>query len=84
MFHTCIKSAYKAPFLALCCSTKKETYRIPTAQEILAGKKVLSTLDHKDGYWQVELDDYYVLSKLLLAALFHLNVIWLCVNLSKK
>ena len=39
---------------------KREHYRIPTAQEIsskLAGKKVFSTLDLKDGYWQVELDE---------------------------
>ena len=40
---------------------KREHYRIPTAQEIsskLAGKKVFSTFDLKDGYWQVELDNY--------------------------
>ena len=40
---------------------KREHYRIPTAQEIsskLAGKKVFSTFDQKDGYWQVELDNY--------------------------
>ena len=39
---------------------KREHYKIPTAQEIsskLAGKKVFSTLDLKDGYWQVELDN---------------------------
>jgi len=38
---------------------KCEHYRLPTAQEIssyLAGKTVFSTLDLKDGYWQVELD----------------------------
>ena len=38
---------------------KREHYRIPTIQEItsdLAGK-VFSTLDLKDGYWQVELDE---------------------------
>ena len=40
---------------------KREHYRIPTAQEIsskLTGKKVFSTLDLKNGYWQVELDDH--------------------------
>ena len=39
---------------------KREHYKIPTAQEIsshLAGKKVFSTLDLKDGYWQIELDE---------------------------
>lgn len=39
---------------------KREHYRIPTVQEIsseLAGKKVFSTVDLKDGYWQVELDE---------------------------
>ena len=39
---------------------KREHYRIPTIQEItsnLAGKKVFSTLDLKNGYWQVELDE---------------------------
>ena len=38
---------------------KREHYRIPTIQEIaseFAGKSVFSTLDLKDGYWQVELD----------------------------
>ena len=38
---------------------KREHYRIPTIQEIVrefAEKKVFSTLDLKDGYWQVELD----------------------------
>ena len=39
---------------------KREHYRIPMIQEVsseLAGKKVFSTLDLKDGYWQVELDE---------------------------
>lgn len=39
---------------------KREHYRIPTIQEVsseLAGKKVFSTLDLKDGYWQVELHE---------------------------
>ena len=39
---------------------KREHYRIPTIQEItsdLTRKKVFSTLDLKDGYWQVELDE---------------------------
>ena len=39
---------------------KREHYRIPTIQEIaseFAGMKVFSTLDLKDGYWQVELDN---------------------------
>jgi len=38
---------------------KHEHYEIPTIQEIASdfnGKKVFSTLDLKDGYWQVELD----------------------------
>ena len=38
---------------------EREHYRIPTIQEIacdLKGKVVFSTLDLKDGYWQVELD----------------------------
>ena len=45
---------------ALNDAIKREHYRIPTIQEIasdLAGKKVFSTLDLKDGYWQVELDE---------------------------
>ena len=45
---------------ALNNTIKREHYRIPTIQEIasdLAGKKVFSTLDLKDGYWQVELDE---------------------------
>ena len=36
---------------------KREHYKIPTVQEIpshLGGKKVFSTLDLKDGYWQIE------------------------------
>ena len=40
-------------------AVKREHYKIPTVQEIsshLAGKKVFSTLDLKDGYWQIELD----------------------------
>ena len=39
---------------------KREHYKIPTAQEIsshLAGKKAFTTLDLKDGYWQIELDE---------------------------
>ena len=38
---------------------KREHHKIPTIQEIsseLAGKKVFTTLDLKDGYWQIELD----------------------------
>ena len=38
---------------------KCKHYRIPTIQEITSefvGKKILSTLDLKDRYWQVELD----------------------------
>ena len=45
---------------ALNDAIKREHYWIPTIQEIasdLAGKKVFSTLDLKDGYWQVELDE---------------------------
>ena len=45
---------------ALNNAIKREHYQIPTIQEIasnLAGKKVFSTLDLKDGYWQVELDE---------------------------
>ena len=39
---------------------KREHYRIPTIREIASeftGKSVFSTLDLKDGYWQVELDE---------------------------
>ena len=39
---------------------KREHYRIPTAEDIsstLAGKRVFSILDEKDGYWQVQLDE---------------------------
>ena len=39
---------------------KREHYRIPTVQEIaskLGSKTVFSTVDLKDGYWQVELDE---------------------------
>lgn len=39
---------------------KQEHYRIPTMQEIASkfgGKKVFSTLDLKDGYWQIQLDE---------------------------
>ena len=38
---------------------RKEHHKIPTIQEIsseLAGKSMFSTLDLKDGYWQIELD----------------------------
>ena len=41
-------------------SIKREHYKIPTMQEIaseFAGKTVFSTLDLKDGYWQVQLDE---------------------------
>ena len=39
---------------------KREHYKIPTMEEIaseFAGKRVFSTLDLKDGYWQVQLDE---------------------------
>ena len=39
---------------------KREHYTIPTLQEIItefAGKTVFSTLDLKDGYWQIQLDE---------------------------
>ena len=39
---------------------KREYYRIPTMQEIaskFSGKKVFSTLDLKDRYWQIQLDE---------------------------
>ena len=39
---------------------KHEHYKIPTMQEVaseFAGKTVFSTLDSKDGYWQVQLDE---------------------------
>ena len=39
---------------------KREHYTIPTIQEIVtefAGKTVFSTLDLKDGYWQIQLDE---------------------------
>ena len=39
---------------------KREHYRIPTVQKIsseLVGKTVFSTVDLKDGYWQVELNE---------------------------
>lgn len=39
---------------------KREHHRIPTAEDVastLAGKKIFSILDEKDGYWQVQLDD---------------------------
>ena len=38
---------------------KQKHYKIPTIQDIandFKGKTVFSTLDLKDGYWQVELD----------------------------
>ena len=41
-------------------AVKREHYKIPTMQEIaseFAGKTVFSTLDLKDGYWQVKLDE---------------------------
>ena len=54
-------------FLRLCLdprnlnpAVKREHYRIPTIQEIsseLSGKRIFSTLDLKDGYWQIALDD---------------------------
>ena len=39
---------------------KREHYKIPTMEEIAAeftGKIVFSTLDLKDGYWQIQLDE---------------------------
>ena len=39
---------------------KQEHYQIPTMQEIaseFSGKKVFSTLDLKDRYWQIQLDE---------------------------
>ena len=39
---------------------KREHYTIPTMQDIASefhGKKVFSTLDLKDGYWQIQLDE---------------------------
>ena len=39
---------------------KREHYQIPTMQEIaseFSNKKVFSTLDLKDGYWQIQLDE---------------------------
>ena len=50
---------------ALNDAIKREYYQIPTIQEIasdFAGKKVFLTLDLKDGYWQVELDEQSSLS----------------------
>ena len=41
-------------------AVKWEHYRIPTLQEIaseFSGKKIFSTLDLKDGYWQIQLDE---------------------------
>ena len=41
-------------------AVNREHYKIPTMQEIaseFAGKTVFSTLDLKDGYWQVKLDE---------------------------
>ena len=52
---------------------KWEHYKIPTVQEIsseLAGKTVFSTVDLKDGYWQVELDSRTLPRALLI---LHLN-----------
>ena len=58
---------------------KREHYQVPTAQKItsdLAGAKYFSTLDAKDGFWQVELD-----KKLLICVLsiHHLGAINSCV-----
>ena len=39
---------------------KREHYNIPTIQDVsshLAGKKIFSTLDLKDGFWQISLDE---------------------------
>ena len=39
---------------------KREHYKIPTMEEIAAeftGKTMFSTLDLKDGYWQIQLDE---------------------------
>ena len=38
---------------------KREHYNIPTIQDVsshLAGKKIFSTLDLKDGFWPINLD----------------------------
>ena len=38
----------------------RQHYSIPTTDEVLsklAGKKIFSVLDKKDGYWQVKLDE---------------------------
>ena len=39
---------------------KREHYKIPTIQDVsshLAGKKIFSTFDLKDGFWQINLDE---------------------------
>ncbi|GFO32908.1 retrovirus-related pol polyprotein from transposon 297-like protein [Plakobranchus ocellatus] len=44
---------------ALNKNIKREIFEIPTFEQIvpqLGGKKVFTTLDQKDAYWQVELD----------------------------
>ena len=41
-------------------AVKREHYRIPTMQEIaseFSGKNIFSTLDLKDAYWQIQLDE---------------------------
>lgn len=41
-------------------AVKREHYKIPTADEVssnLSGKKNFSTLDLKDGFWQISLDE---------------------------
>ena len=35
---------------------KRENFKIPTIQDTASDLMVFSTLDLKDGYWQVELD----------------------------
>ena len=42
-------------------AVKREHYKIPIAHEVsshLCGKKIFSTLDLKDGFWQISLDDH--------------------------